>query len=404
MASVVADLETGWHSEYMTGHSVGARISALRQAQGMTGTALGEALGLTKSQVSKIENGTRKLDVSELAVVAEILGATLPELLGVNRRGPLALAARVMIAPAKDDTAPARRRVRQVLEAEAVLTDATGLRPLQRSAAGTAVIERARSESLTEGSAGAAGARLAQIVREELGLGYAPVAEVPALCERHFGLNAVTWPIGKAVSGLCAHGADIALVLVSSSFPRGHQRFTGAHELAHHILDDPREVIVENDIFVSNTTPERRANAFAAELLMPTKGLREVVADRPIDKAVLTELMHEFDVSYRALLYRLADRGVDLLGAPERDKWLECSVTGVLRAGGALEPQQWTTADELRRIPPRLWAAAQRGYRTGRVGLGVLSSLLDEDADDLYLKLTSAEIVPPVVQDDLADL
>ena len=148
---------------------------------------------------------------------------------------------------------------------------------------------------------------------------------------------------------------------------------------------------MESDVFVSNTAPERRANAFAAELLMPTKGLREVVAGRLIDKAVLTELMHEFDVSYRALLYRLADRGVGLLTAPERDKWLECSVTGVLRAGGDLEPQQWTTADELRRIPPRLWAAAQHGYRTGRVGLGVLSSLLDEDADELYLKLTDAE-------------
>ena len=388
----------------MTGHSVGARIAALRQARGMTGTALGEALGLTKSQVSKIENGTRKLDVGELAVVAEILGATLPELLGVNRRGPLALAARVMSAPAKDDTAPARRRVRQVLETEAALTDATGLRPLERSAAGTAIIDRARSESLTEGSPGTAGARLAQIVRDELGLGYAPVADLPALCERHFGLNTVTWPIGKAVSGLCAHGADIALVLVSSSFPRGHQRFTGAHELAHHLLDDPREVIVESDVFVANTAPERRANTFAAELLMPTKGLCEVVADRPIDKAVLTELMHEFEVSYTALLYRLADRGVGLLTVAERDKWLDCSVTAVLRAGGDLEPQQWTTADELRRIPPRLWAAAQHGYRTGRVGLGVLSSLLDQDADDLYLRLAEADIVPPAVNDDLADL
>jgi transcriptional regulator with XRE-family HTH domain len=388
----------------MAVHSVGMRIAELRQAQGMTGSALGEALGLTKSQVSKIENGTRKLDVGELAVVAEILGVTVPELLGVARKGPLALAARVMSAPARDDTASARRRVRQVLETEAVLTDATGLRPLQRSVAGAAVIERVRSESLTDGSPAVAGARLAQIVRDELGLGYAPVADLPALCERHFGLNAVTWPIGEAVSGLCAHGADIAVVLVSSSFPRGHQRFTGAHELAHHILGDPREVIVESDVFTSGSPPERRANTFAAELLMPTAGLREVVAGRPVSKAVLTELMHEFDVSYRALLYRLADRGVGLLNATERDKWLECSVTGVLRAGGDLEPQRWTTADEHHRIPPRLWAAAQQGYRTGRVGLGVLSALLDEDADDLYVRLTEAEITPPAVTDDLDDL
>lgn len=388
----------------MVGEGVGARLAELRQAKNMTGTALGEALGLTKSQVSKIENGSRKLDVGELAVVADVLGATLPELLGISRNGPLALAARVMSAPAKDETAAARRRARQVLEAEAALADATGLQPLAVSAAGRAVMDRIRSESLYDGSPATAGARLAQIVREALGLGYVPIADLPALCERHFGLNAVTWPIGKAVSGLCAHSADIAVVLVSSSFPRGHQRFTGAHELAHHILGDPRAVIVESDVFAAGTPPERRANAFAAALLMPSQGLREIVAGRAVDKAVLTELMHEFGVSYSALLYQLAERGVGLLTVTERDKWLTRSVTGVLRIGGDLDPQRWTTPDEYRRVPPRLWAAAQQGYRSGRVGLGVLSALLDEDADDLYAKLTEAEIVPQPIQDDLTDL
>lgn len=388
----------------MMGEGVGARIAELRRAKNMTGTALGEALGLTKSQVSKIENGSRKLDVGELAVVADVLGATLPELLGISRKGPLALAARVMSAPAKDETAPARRRARQVLETEAALADATGLRPLAISTAGRAVADRIRSGSLYDGPPAMAGTRLAQIVREELGLGNAPIADLAALCERHFGLNAVTWPIGKAVNGLCARGADIAVVLVSSSFPRGHQRFTGAHELAHHILGDPRAVIVETDGFVAGTPPERRANAFAAALLMPSQGLREIVAGRPIDEALLTELMHEFDVSYSALLHQLAGRDVGLLTATERDKWLDRGVTSVLRAGGDLDPQQWTTPDEHRRIPPRLWAAAQRGYRSGRIGLGVLSALLDEDADQLYEKLIEAEILPPAVQDDLADL
>jgi Zn-dependent peptidase ImmA (M78 family)/transcriptional regulator with XRE-family HTH domain len=388
----------------MIGDGVGARIAALRRAKNMTGTALGDALGLTKSQVSKVENGSRKLDVGELAVVADLLGATLPELLGISRNGPLTLAARVMSAPAEDETGTARRRARQVLETEAALADATGLQPLVMSAAGRAVMSRIRSESLSDGSPSTTGTRLAQIVREELGLGYAPIADLPALCERHFGLNAVTWPIGKAVSGLCAHGADIAVVLVSSSFPRGHQRFTGAHELAHHILGDPRAVIVESDVFGTGTPPERRANAFAAALLMPGQGLHEIVGGRAVDKAVLTELMHEFGVSYSALLYQLAERGVGLLTAAERDRWLGRSVTSVLRTGGDLDPQQWTTPDQHRRIPPRLWAAAQQGYRSGRVGLGLLSALLDEDADDLYAKLIEADILPPAIQDDLADL
>ncbi|MFI5492904.1 helix-turn-helix domain-containing protein [Actinoplanes sp. NPDC051859] len=404
IASMVAIMETRWHSEGMVAQEVGVRIAELRAAKGMTGSQLGAALGLTKSQMSKIENGSRKLDIGELAVVADVLEVTLAEVLGVNRMGPLALAARVMTAPATDETARARRRVRQVLETEAALADATGLRPLEPSAAGLRVLERAHQEGLTTGSPVEAGIRLAQIVREELGLGVAPVGDLPALCERHFGLNTVTWPTGKDVSGLCAHGADIAVVLVSSSFPRGHQRFTTAHELDHHILKDPREVIVESDVFAVNSPSERRANAFAAALLMPTEGLRAVVADRKIDESVLTELMHEFDVSFTALLYQLADRSVRLLSAGERDVWKARTATSVLRAGGDLNPQEWTAPSEERRIPPRLWAAAQQGYRNGRVGLGVLSSLLDQDADELYLELVEAEIMPPAVRDDLADL
>ncbi|GIH24048.1 hypothetical protein Aph01nite_23580 [Acrocarpospora phusangensis] len=388
----------------MEEESIGARIAALRAVRGITGGELGQALGLTKSQVSKIENGTRKLDVSEVALVAEILGVTLAEVLGVTRKGTLALAARVMSAPGQDETRPARRRVRQLLESEAALSDAVGLRPASLSAAGAAVMRRAGAELPAEGSPVRAGTDLAAIVREELGLGRAPIADLSALCERHFGLNAVVWPIGKAVSGLCAHGADIAIMLVSSSYPRGHQRFTGAHELAHHILGDPREVIVEADVFMVKSPAEQRANAFAAALLMPSDGLQEVVAGRPLDEYVLGELIREFDVSYRALIYRLADRSVRLLSDTQRDAWLAQTPTNVLRAAGDLTPHDLTDPDETRRLPPRLWMAAQHGYQNGRVGLGVLSSLLDEDPDILFSHLADAGIKPPAVQDDLADL
>ncbi|MEO3856405.1 ImmA/IrrE family metallo-endopeptidase [Acrocarpospora sp. B8E8] len=388
----------------MKEQSVGARIAALRAVRGVTGAELGQALGLTKSQVSKIENGTRKLDVSEVALVAEVLGVTLAEVLGVSRKGTLALAARVMSEPGQDETRPARRRVRQLLESEAALSDAVGLRPSSPSTAGTTVMRRAEAELLSEGSPVRAGTRLAGIVREELGLGRAPIADLLALCERHFGLNAVVWPIGKAVSGLCAHGADVALMLVSSSYPRGHQRFTGTHELAHHILGDPREVIVETDVFMVRTPAEQRANAFAAALLMPVDGLHEVIAGRPLDEGVIGELMREFDVSYRALVYRLADRSVRLLSDAQRDAWLAQTPTSVLRAAGDLTPHDLTTPDETRRLPPRLWMAAQQGYQSGRVGLGVLSSLLDEDPDILFARLADAGIKPPAVQDDLADL
>jgi Zn-dependent peptidase ImmA (M78 family)/transcriptional regulator with XRE-family HTH domain len=384
--------------------TVGERIAALRATRGLTGEQLGAALGLTKSQVSKIENGTRKLDVSEVALVADALGVTLAEVLGVERKGSLALAARVTAATGHDETAPARRRVRQVLETEAALDDACGLMPVRASEAGANVLARARNKRLKATVTTAVGSSLADAVREELGLGRAPIGDLPALAERHFGLNVVSWPVGKAVSGLCAHGSDVAVMLVSSSFPLGHQRFTAAHELAHHLLADPREVIIESDVFAVNTAPERRANAFAAALLMPADGLREVVGGRPIDEVVVAELMREFGVSYRALLYRLAESAVRLITTATRDDWLERAPTSVLRAAGDHSPEALTRPDESRRVPPRLLAAALQGYQNGRVGLGLLAALLDEDADSLYTRLADDGIVPPAIHDDMADL
>jgi Zn-dependent peptidase ImmA (M78 family) len=249
------------------------------------------------------------------------------------------------------------------------------------------------------------GEDLADLVRQGLGLGRAPIADVAELAERHFGLDVLAWPTGQAVSGLCAHGQDIAMMLISTSFPRGHQRFTAAHELAHHLLRDPREIVIDSELYNGGSPMEKRANAFAAALLMPADGLRDVIADRPIDEAVLDELMRHFGVSFSALLYRLASGSVGLLSTGARDSWLERPVSSVLHAANDPAPGELTVPDQSRRIPPRLWRAAQAGYQNGRVGIGTLAALADEDAEQLFIRLAANGVHPPApVDDNLQDL
>ena len=103
-------------------------------------------------------------------------------------------------------------------------------------------------------------------------MGRAPIADVADLAERHFGLDILAWPTGTGVSGLCAHGRGVVIMLVSTAFTRGHQRFTAAHELAHHLLGDPREVVIDSGLYDDSNPIEKRANAFAAALLMPAAG------------------------------------------------------------------------------------------------------------------------------------
>jgi transcriptional regulator with XRE-family HTH domain len=371
----------------------------------MTGQELGDALGLSRSQVSKVEHGTRRLDVSELALLADVLGVTLAEVLGMERGTSLALAARVMAVPQADDTLPPRRRMRQLLEAEAALVSATGLPESRPTPSGRDVLEMIGKEGVPpSGIPWRDGERLAVLVRDGLGLGRAPIADVADLAEQHFGLDVLAWPTGTGVSGLCAHGKGIAMMLVSTAFTRGHQRFTAAHELAHHLMRDPREIVIDSDLYDGGNPVEKRANAFAAALLMPADGLRDVISGRPIDEVVLAGLMRHFGVSYSALLYRLASTSVGLIGIAARDSWLQRPVSAVLRAANDPAPEELIVADEGRRIPARLWRAAQAGYQTGRVGIGTLAALADEEPELLFTRLAANDIRPPEPVDDLGDL
>jgi len=384
---------------------MGVRIAALREARGMTGEELGAVLGLSRSQISKVEHGTRRVDVSEVAAIADALEVSLAEVLGVERSGSLALAARVMAAPDEGDTLPSRRRMRQLLEAEANLASSTGLSRGRPTPSGQSVLVMIRDRGIPSSRAPwRDGEDLAGIVREGLGLGRAPIADVAELAEQHFGIDVLAWPTGEGVSGLCAHGQDVAMALISTSFTRGHQRFTVAHELAHHLLRDPREIVIDSKLYDNTSPAEKRANAFAAALLMPADGLRDVVADRFIDETLIVELMRHFGVSFSALLYRLATNSVRQLSLQARDRWLQKPLSSVLRAANDPAPGELTTADESKRIPPRLWRAAQAGYQDGRVGIGTLAALADEDAEQLFIRLAAEDVRPPTLTDDLSDL
>jgi Zn-dependent peptidase ImmA (M78 family) len=75
------------------------------------------------------------------------------------------------------------------------------------------------------------------------------------------------------MSGVFLHQQSIGLVvLVNYDHPRGRKRFSYAHEYAHALLDRKRSVNVTSKQNASELI-EKRANAFAASLLVPKRGV-----------------------------------------------------------------------------------------------------------------------------------
>ena len=380
---------------------IGRRIKLFRRQRGLTGEELGQAVGLRKDQISRIESGERQIEVTEAALIAEALEVTIGDLLGNKPSKSLALAARVMAPLADGEAAPAQLRVRQILEVDSVLANATGSKTPEPSEGGLSAYEHARHSSPRASSTNR-GYAIAKAVRSDLGLGGAPILDLPALIESNFGVDVVLWPTGESVSGLCVHGDGVAVLFVSSSFPYGHQRFTLAHELAHHLVDDPQEVVIDEDLFGRGTPPETTANAFAAELLMPDSSIKSLVDRQRIDASTIQMLMRTFGVSYQALIVRL--HALRLISDNARTAWEARSPSSVLREAGDPDPAELVFADGAKRVPPRLWRTARLGYSEGKVGISALAGLQQRDPEDLYTELVEEGLYPPLVQDDLSDI
>lgn len=301
------------------------------------------------------------------------------------------MAARLATRGAQDTTLPARRRARQLLELEDVLTQVADMPAAAPSPAGRAVLHQARAAVTgmprSARAAQAQGRALAELVRRGLDLGGDALGDLPQLFEQHFGVDVALSPLGTGVDGLCVHSGGSALLLASSSFPEGHLRFTLAHELGHHLLSDPRELIEEGEReMFADTHLERRVNAFAGHLLMPELGIRSMLgwlgepAGHVGERAMVT-LMEHFQVSLAALVYQL--NILELLSFEAGRALRGRSVRALLAQHADAAPFGAATGVGLvHRSPERLTRCALAAARGQRLGLSVLASLLEVADDD----------------------
>lgn len=133
-----------------------------------------------------------------------------------------------------------------------------------------------------------------------------PLNIFPLVSERMDNLTILFFPMNKKLSGCCSKTDLDNIICINSSFSKGGQIVTLAHELYHILFDG------DNEIFActlnSKDADEKRADRFASYFLMPPVALNEFKARNNIDEWDFGDVIRceqYFQISHSAMLQRL---------------------------------------------------------------------------------------------------
>lgn len=152
----------------------------------------------------------------------------------------------------------------------------------------------------------------------------AGVRSAPVPVERIVKARGITLqfaPLGDELSGMAYIKDGLKIIGVNALHHPNRQRFSVAHELAHHVLhvreiteavhvDRGFRVLHRDKLSAEGIDPlEVEANAFASELLMPEALLADAIGDAGLDlddDEAIDALARRFKVSASAMRNRLS--------------------------------------------------------------------------------------------------
>lgn len=316
----------------LTREELGRRIRSARESCGLTQEQLGEPADLGRLAVGQIESGARSVSSLELDRIAYAVGRDIKSFFADAFVEQDALAA---LFRSDDELAQQAELVKALQDSLALGREMTTLERLlgiDRAQLLTATydlaVPKSRWEAILQGQ------KVAAEERQRLGMGLAPAGDLADLLESQ-GVRAAFVSLPANISGLTLADVNIGVfVVVNAGHVAVRQRFSLAHEYAHVLMDRDRSGAISRAENRADLL-EVRANAFAAELLMPADGVAQFVhglgkgAQSRSQMAVFDEseavqveqraapgsqdiqlydavlLAHHFDSSRIATLYRL---------------------------------------------------------------------------------------------------
>ncbi len=388
----------------MTQEELSRRLRAAREACGLTQEQVGSQIGIPRASVAQIELGNRSVGGLELHRMARLYGRDIADFLAAEFVVENALTAFFRSNQDIADCPEAAEALRHCMEIGRELTNLERLVGLDRDL--TALVRyslpvpRSRYEAIMQGGA------VAEQERRRLSLGDAPIDSMLDLLEQQ-GIRTAIVGLPEDVSGLTLEDREVGpLVAVNQAEHVLRRTFSFAHEYAHVLLDLNTSGIISRGRDRAELI-EIRANAFAANFLMPEAGVRQFLAtlgktgdaclmvaaptseddamgmEARGDKAALDIQLHEiallahhFCVSRSVALYRV--RNLHMVSEKELNRLLDDEKAGRGRELAQLldlpEPDH---AEERKRFRQRFVSLAFEAFRREDITRAKLKALFE---------------------------
>lgn len=297
----------------LTAQEIGRRLRLARESAKIRQDEAAKVIGMSRPTLVSIEKGDRRVRIQELQALASHYGVSVNALL---RREAV-----------HTDLVPRFRRLRETEdehtgEAVQLLNDLVRAEVELENIIG---IERAKNyppeRGINTGDVVELAEQHAQELRDWLGLGSGPIADIFTLMELDLGIRLYQRRLSKGskVDALFTYDQTLgACILLNANFPLERRIQSAAHELGHFVgTRQAPEVLEENEKFQSRE--ERYAHAFGRAFLTPRKSFeaawRQLIAGSEITRRPIIVQAHHFRISREACVRRLEELGLVKRGA-----------------------------------------------------------------------------------------
>lgn len=277
---------------------VGERIAEARLAAGLSQGELASQLELDRTAVVRIEAGERRITALELFRLADRLGVPLAHL--VSRPPAALIARRTALEETADEASKARYRLDARLEEHA--------RAASWLIENRYLVPPPVDPSLQRDTAEVDPVVLAKAARKSLHQTSGPLGPLADVVERLGLYLTVVDETAEGASLLC-DGYGVAVI--SGRLDPGRRRWTAAHELGHHLLQDAYHS--DAGVAASRNEREERIDRFAGEFLLPADDVSnawEEAGDGRDPRPVLLALASNYRLSWSAVVHRARELGL----------------------------------------------------------------------------------------------